>query len=108
VEGCRLVLQRTGDGSPIHRLVGELDLFDANDLSLILRPVLLTPDAVLDLDGLAFADLAGCRALLALVGPPDGERVIASPGTPCGRLLGWLDAVQGDGPDTEPSVAASV
>jgi hypothetical protein len=108
VEGCRLVLRRAGDGPPLALLVGELDRFDVEDLPRILRPFLVSEDAVLDLDEVSFVDLAGCRALLALVGPPDGVRVLASPGTPCGRLLAWLAAETHEDPDATSSELSPV
>jgi anti-anti-sigma regulatory factor len=85
------VLERNGRPR-VARLVGELDRFDAAMLPRLLGPALTVPDVVLDLDQVTFVDLTAGRALIELVGRPDGNRVVASPETPCARLLGWLSA----------------
>jgi anti-anti-sigma regulatory factor len=85
------VLERNGRPR-VARLVGELDRFEADGLPALLGPALSVPGVVLDLDQVTFVDLVGGRALLDLVGRPDGIRVVASQETPCARLLGWLSA----------------
>ena len=87
---CRLALERDRNGGWSARIDGELDRFDAEDLTGVLGSVLLSPDVSLDLDGVTFLDLAAGRVLRALVDSPDGIRVVASASTPCGRLLAWL------------------
>jgi hypothetical protein len=87
---CCLLLESGADGGPIGRLVGELDLFNAGELPDVLCPVLASPGAVLDLDRVTFVDLTAARVLLSLVGAPVEILLVASPGTPCARVLAWL------------------
>jgi hypothetical protein len=84
------VLERDEHGEQIARLVGELDLFNTGELAELLRPLQEPPGVALDLEQIAFVDLAAARALAALVDVPNGLQVVASPDSPCGRLLAWL------------------
>jgi hypothetical protein len=94
---CRLVLERDRNGGWTARLAGDLDRFDAGDLTSALGSVLLSSEVSVDLDGVTFLDLAAGRVLQAFVGSADGVRVVASPSTPGGRLLAWLAEHERDG-----------
>ncbi len=87
---CRLVLERDENGDRVGRLVGEIDLFNAGELAELVRPLGGGPGTILDLEQITFVDLVAARTLVGLVGGPDGVQVVASPDSPCGRLLGWL------------------
>jgi STAS domain len=95
---CRLVLERNESGDPVGRLVGEIDLFNAHELAELVRPLQDAPGVMLDLDSITFVDLEGARALVALSATPDGVQFVASPDSPCGRLLGWLAPFAGGRP----------
>jgi STAS domain len=87
---CHLVLDRGENGALIGRLVGEIDRLNAGELAELLRPMQEAPGVALDLEQITFVDLTAARALAALVDAPNGVQVVASPGSPCGRLLSWL------------------
>jgi hypothetical protein len=97
---CHLVLDRGENGTPVGRLVGEIDRFNAGELAELLRPMhdAPAPGVALDLEQITFVDLTAARALAALVDVSNGVRVVASPGSPCGRLLAWLAS----SPDVPP------
>jgi STAS domain len=98
---CHVVLERGENGDRVGRLVGEIDLFNAGELAELVRPLQDAPEAVLDLDPVTFVDLAAARALVDLAGLPAGVRFVASPDSPCGRLLGWLARLQVAGPQDD-------
>ena len=74
---------RSTDGTSDWRLIGELDLATAGDLSTMILPWLEARSedrsVTFDVSELTFIDSTGVRTLYALTGPPHGHRVILAP-----------------------------
>ena len=86
---CSIHVERDS-GRIVFRLEGELDRSNVASLEAMIAAEQSVEDAVADVDGLHFLDLAGARALLRFFGPPADGRLRVGQDSSTARLLAWM------------------